>query len=111
MEEKVSKKYLYFCSMYKNRPDACVGYPWNDANDIFPECQFYDKENKKLLTIEETLKFKTQAEIERFCVECGRCCMNWYNGKVVSLCSALRIVDNADFDKDSGSKKFSLPVL
>jgi hypothetical protein len=97
--------------MYKNRPDCCVGYPWNKANYMFPECQFYDAETKKLRTLEETLQTKTQAEMERFCVECGRCCFFWDKGKVVGKCSALRIIDSSEFDKDSGSNKFSLTVL
>jgi hypothetical protein len=110
MTEKVSqKKWLYMCSVYETRPDCCRGYPWNDANEIFPECQFYDAANKKLLTIEETLKFKTQEEIERYCVECGRCCMFWVDGKVIGKCHMLRIVDAEEVQVKNG--RYSLPTL
>jgi len=96
-------KKLYLCSIYATRPECCIGYPWNDANDIFPDCQFYDKENKKLRTIEEQRLLNTQQEIEQFCCECGKCCMFWHDGKPIHQCSALRVVESAG--------KFSLPVI
>lgn len=67
-------KTKYMCSVYKNRPQACVEYPWNFANSHFEKCIFIDVENKKLRTMEEQLKLNTEKEISDYCVECGACC-------------------------------------
>lgn len=75
------------CSVYKDRPKPCVGYPWNQANQIFYECQFYDADNEKLRTKEEQLEINTEEEISDYCIECGRCC---FFGP--AACSMLRIV-------------------
>lgn len=64
----------FVCSVYKDRPEPCVGYPWNIANQIFPDCQFYDAESQGLLTMEKVLESKTEKEVSDFCVECGKCC-------------------------------------
>ena len=64
----------YVCSVYKNRPVQCDEYPWNHANSIFKDCQFYDESDKRLLTMEELKKEKTEKEISDFCVSCGACC-------------------------------------
>lgn len=85
-------KKLHLCTVYDKRPDCCVGYPWNGANEIFPDCQFFDKETSKLRSLEEQRQTKSQEEIEQFCVECGKCCMFWDNGKPVAQCSMLKCV-------------------
>ena len=76
------------CSIYENRPQACKKYPWNNANQIFPECIFYDKESGALRTEGEQLKLNTQQEISDYCVSCGRCC---FFGP--AKCSMLMIID------------------
>jgi len=64
----------YVCSIYKARPKTCDEYPWNVANQIFPDCQFYSTEKEGLLTMDEALETKTEKEISDFCVSCGKCC-------------------------------------
>ena len=85
----------YICSIYKERPGTCVGYPWNFANQIFADCQFYDKEEKKLLSMDELKETKSEQEISDFCVGCGRCC---FFGP--AACSKLKIVDEDDCVSD-----------
>ena len=97
------------CGDYENRPDCCHGYPWNDANDIFPDCQFFDKDSKKLRTIEEQRLLKPQQEIESFCLECGKCCMFWDKGKPVAQCSMLRVFEVESYTFRDG--RLSLPLL
>ena len=70
----MDKKTKFICSIYSDRPQQCVDYPWNFANQIFVDCQFYDKENEKLFSNEELLLQKTDKEISEFCVTCGKCC-------------------------------------
>ena len=77
----------YSCSIYKNRPATCVGYPWNFANQIFKDCQFYDDEEKKLLTMDDLKETKSEKEISDFCVSCGSCC---FFGR--TSCSKLQII-------------------
>ena len=86
-ETKAGKNTKYLCSIYNDRPEACVKYPWNHANQIFPECIFYDAENDKLRTNEEQLQLNTEQEISDYCVSCGRCC---YFGP--AKCSMLKVV-------------------
>ena len=69
-----NKKPEFVCSIYNDRPKACIGYPWNMANQIFVDCQFYDREKAKLLSMEEILKNKTNEEINEYCIDCGQCC-------------------------------------
>jgi len=95
---------LHLCQVYKNRPECCRYYPWNDGNDIFEDCQFYNQETKELRTLEEQLKLNTQQEIEEFCIKCGRCCYYWENGRRIHACSQLKVVEVPD-------GKFSLPVV
>jgi len=78
----------FICSIYNDRPQVCREYPWNEANQIFPECIFYDKENDKLRSSEDQLKLNPQQEIEEYCVKCGRCC---FFGP--AACSKLRIIE------------------
>ena len=70
----MEKKFKFVCSIYKARPEACKGYPWNHANQIFAECQFLNEEKSDLLTLEELEKIKSSEEIGEYCVECGKCC-------------------------------------
>jgi len=84
-------KTLHLCTIYETRPDWCRQYPWNSANEIFEDCQFYDKESKKLRTHEEQLELNSEEEIEQFCNECGKCCFYWECGQKIHACSALRI--------------------
>ena len=86
-ETKAKNNTKYLCSIYESRPEPCVKYPWNHANQIFPECIFYDAEDDKLRTNEEQLKLNTEQEISDYCVSCGRCC---YFGP--AKCSMLRVV-------------------
>ena len=71
------------CEIYDSRPDHCEGYPWNFANDIFPECIFYDAKHNMLNTMEEQLEINTEAEINEYCCRCGKCCCYWE--KIVCL--------------------------
>ena len=68
------KKVKYMCSIYKDRPQSCIEYPWNYANSHFENCIFVDAENKTLRSKEEQLKINTEQEISDYCVECGLCC-------------------------------------
>ena len=86
-ETKAGKNTKYLCSIYDDRPSACVKYPWNHANQIFPECIFYDSKNDKLRSNEEQLQLNTEQEISDYCVSCGRCC---YFGP--AKCSMLKVV-------------------
>ena len=83
-------KTQYLCSIYTDRPETCRKYPWNFANQIFTECQFVDDTVKpvRLRTKEEQLTLNTEEEIQKYCVECGRCC---FFGP--AQCSMLRIVE------------------
>jgi Fe-S-cluster containining protein len=87
----MTDKTQYLCSIYEDRPEACVKYPWNHANQIFPECIFFDKENDELRSQEEQLNLNTAKEISDYCVSCGRCC---FFGP--AACSMLRIVTIED---------------
>jgi hypothetical protein len=78
----------FICSIYKSRPDPCVGYPWNIANRIFADCQFLNEDKSDLLTMEELEKVKTKDEINEYCVGCGKCC---FFGP--AACSKLLIID------------------
>ena len=71
MSEKITK---YVCSIYKDRPQTCIEYPWNFANSHFEKCIFIDVENKKLRTMEDQLEINTDEEISDYCVKCGACC-------------------------------------
>lgn len=87
----------YICSIYKDRPAACVGYPWNIANQIFSDCQFYSKEEDKLLTMEEVQATKSDEDISKFCIDCGKCC---FFGP--AACSKLQILPDIDIlEKES----------
>ena len=90
----------YLCSIYKERPSPCVGYPWNHANQIFPECIFYDAENERLRTPDEQSLINTEEEISDYCVSCGRCC---HFGP--AACSMLQVVTIEEPEKE---KKKSL---
>ena len=83
----MARKYL--CSIYKERPQVCHAYPWNSANQIFPECIFYDKKKDSLRSMKEQLQKNTLKEIEEYCIGCGRCC---FFGP--AACSKLNIVDD-----------------
>jgi Fe-S-cluster containining protein len=78
----------YICSIYQDRPITCVNYPWNHANQIFKDCQFYDEKTKKLISVEEVLHHKSEKEMGDFCVSCGSCC---FFGP--AACSKLKIMD------------------
>ena len=93
----------YVCSIYKDRPDPCVGYPWNIANQIFADCQFLKDEKGDLLTMEELKKNKSEKEISEYCVECGKCC---FSGS--AACSKLLIIDD-DAEEASCSSKCGPP--
>ena len=79
----------YMCSIYKDRHTGCVGYPWNISNQIFPDCQFYDKNEDKLITLEDVQKVKSDEDISEYCVKCGHCC---FFGP--AACSKLKIIVN-----------------
>ena len=85
MTEKSKTKYV--CSIYDERPETCRKYPWNLANQIFFDCQFLNEKKDDLLSMEELLEIKTEEEIGKYCVECGKCC---FFGP--AACSMLRIV-------------------
>ena len=77
----------YVCSIYDSRPDSCIGYPWNMANQIFSDCQFLNESKDALLSNEELLEKKTQEDINDYCISCGKCC---FFGP--AKCSKLNVV-------------------
>ncbi len=77
----------FVCSIYRDRPEPCRNYPWNGANQIFLDCQFYDAKKQQLLTQKELELVKTEKEISDFCVNCGQCC---FFGP--AACSKLQIM-------------------
>ena len=79
----------YICSIYKERPKTCIGYPWNIANQIFADCQFLNDAKDDLLSMEELQETKTDEEISEYCVGCGKCC---FFGP--AACSMLKIVSD-----------------
>jgi len=85
----------YLCSIYKNRPGACVGYPWNFANQIFEDCQFLNENKDELLSMEELQKTKSEEDISEFCVTCGKCC---FFG--TTSCSKLLVIDDEKIEVD-----------
>jgi hypothetical protein len=89
---KQNKAVFYMCEIYESRPDHCEGYPWNFANDIFPNCIFYDVENDSLRTMEEQLEINTEMEIIEACCRCGDCCRYWENGKAIHKCHKLKTI-------------------
>ena len=66
----------FMCGIYNDRPGTCKEYPWNFANQIFPECIFVDEAATpmRLRPLEEQLTLTTEKEISDYCVSCGRCC-------------------------------------
>jgi Fe-S-cluster containining protein len=86
----LTSKTKYLCSIYENRPVTCHEYPWNFANQIFPECIFVDEKvtPMRLRTKEEQLTLNTEKEISDYCVSCGRCC---FFGP--AACPKLRVVE------------------
>jgi Fe-S-cluster containining protein len=83
----------YICSIYKNRPKTCDEYPWNIANQIFPDCQFYNSKDDSLVKMEVLLESKTEKEVSDFCVSCGKCC---FFGP--AACSKLLILSDEEGD-------------
>lgn len=81
----------FTCSIYKDRPDSCVGYPWNISNQIFADCQFLNDDKTDLLTMDELSKIKTEDEISDYCVGCGKCC---FFGP--AACNKLSIIGEAE---------------
>lgn len=82
--------YKYVCSIYDQRPQVCIEYPWNLANSIFVDCIFVDHEGEKprLRTMEEQLEINSPEEISSYCVSCGSCC---FFGP--AACSKLKVID------------------
>ena len=64
----------FVCSIYNDRPKVCQSYPWNDGNDIFQDCIFFDKDTKNIRSKEDQLLVSTEKEISDYCVSCGKCC-------------------------------------
>ena len=89
----------YICSIYEDRPDTCVKYPWNHANQLFGECIFADVENQKLRTMEEQLAINTAKEISNYCVDCGRCC---FFGP--AACSKLKVMSDEEYASEINHK-------
>ena len=83
-------KTKYVCSVYSDRPLACIEYPWNFANSIFRECIFVDHTAVpvRLRSMEEQLKIHIEKEISEYCVACGMCC---FYGP--AACSKLQIIN------------------
>jgi Fe-S-cluster containining protein len=86
----------YVCSIYADRPETCVKYPWNDANQMFAECIFVDMENQKLRTMEEQLVINSSEEISNYCMDCGRCC---FFGP--AACSKLRVMSDEEYTNET----------
>ena len=84
----------YKCSIYKEEPEHCRDYPWNEANDLFPSCIFYNAETDTIITEETVLETKTKEELQEYCISCGKCCFYWEDGKPVIPCSALEITED-----------------
>ena len=64
----------FLCSIYKDRPKVCQEYPWNNGNNIFKDCIFFDKESKSIRSMKDQLLISTEEEISDYCIECGKCC-------------------------------------
>ena len=84
-----TSKTKFVCSIYADRPLACIEYPWNFANSIFRDCIFADHtaDPVRLRSMEEQLQMNSEEEISEYCVACGKCC---FYGSAV--CSKLRII-------------------
>ena len=89
----------YACSIYEDRPETCVKYPWNHANQMFAECIFVDMDNKKLRTMEEQLAFNASEEISNYCLDCGRCC---FFGP--AACVNLRVTSDEEYAREADKK-------
>ena len=89
----------YVCSIYEDRPEVCQKYPWNEANQIFSECIFLDKEHQKLRTTEEQLALNSAEEISNYCVDCGRCC---FFGP--AACSKLKVMSDEEYASETDKK-------
>ena len=89
----------YLCSIYEDRPETCVKYPWNHTNQIFGECIFLDKGNKKLRTMEEQLAINTSEEISNCCMDCGRCC---FFGP--AACVNLKVMSDEEYASETDKK-------
>ena len=86
----------YVCSIYSNRPETCVKYPWNHANQMFAECIFVDMDNEKLRTMEEQLAINSSEEISNYCIDCGRCC---FFGP--AACSKLQVMNEEEYTRET----------
>ncbi len=104
-ETKAKPGTKYLCTAYEDRPETCVKYPWNHANQIFPECIFYDAETQSLRSNEEQLQLNTEQEISDYCVSCGRCC---HFGP--AACSMLKVVTIGDPDKKTPKQMSRMEV-
>ena len=82
----------YVCSIYEDRPEVCQKYPWNEANQVFAECIFFDKEGQKLRIMEEQLAINSAEEISNYCVDCGRCC---FFGP--AACPKLKVMSDEEY--------------
>lgn len=84
----------FVCSIYKDRPKTCIGYPWNIANQIFADCQFLNEAKDDLLSMEELKELKSDEEISEYCVTCGKCC---FFGP--AACSKLIIIEDENTER------------
>lgn len=84
---------LHICSIYPQRPIWCRDYPWDTFDDKFDDCQFVKLGTKELMSLEEVQKAKSNDDIRDYCLQCGKCCFYWEDGKPLVKCSALNIVD------------------
>lgn len=84
----------FCCARYADRPVHCRDYPWEDAQILFRDCQFFD--GKGLIPLAALVKNKGEGAVESYCLACGKCCFAWTrkNGKLnpVARCSSL-VVD------------------
>jgi len=89
---------IFRCKIYENRPKWCKDYPWNEANEIFPDCQFVFVQDGTmyLLPEEQVLKQRTPEEIEEYCLHCGKCCMYWEGEKCIHCCTSLIVEEDMD---------------
>lgn len=97
----------FTCSVYLERPAACRNYPSFDAQITFDSCLFVrqDIDADKL----------SQAQKERYCIGCGKCCYAWRaDGKTnrpVARCDKLKVYAPGEFRQRDSETQALLNVI
>lgn len=63
----------FTCKCYLDRPQACIDYPWKDAQMLFEDCAFV--KGGAVVDLADLAFDPTES-----CLACGKCCFVWRGG-------------------------------